>query len=936
MADSAHVQTKSQIPLASSRDITATLVQNPTSDDIANYNTALDPSVVSGKDNKLDLAAVDLNNEPIPLWYSKYGTGLDEAEIFYKTVLYSNGKQVVITGDQPYVFDIGPTVDLPPLEDEPSLDDEWHKNVVTDLIPIDTVIAPGVSTPAISTMSMYNMIREAQYMLFPVSSRHICKTSDGALHAVVSYDIDGLSRIIYLKSINGGATWTSTIVDNDDGCDYVLPSITCDSADGIHITWSRWKYVIGWTYWLYSGSDTPEGFTCISDDSSDMAYQRLLCGGVGSYSANYGTNAKHDHGYSMSGGGVVGGCHLVGTSTYSAVTCQGCGWHHTGVTTGDKSASSIPASKTLRVLRYNGFPHVLPVGIIVLFDTASLPTGYSRYSAQDGKFIFCSDSVGSLVGSTKHSHTFNISITGSYGSDLSWYFTSYTTAGAHSGSFTDNAANNSPPGYTVVLGEITSEQSSIPQHAIIMCDSNGLVDTSLPFTLKSGVGDELYDRYLIGGSSYASVTGSLAHGHGSKSWTSGQDCSTVGLYGTEVSHQSANECHAHSITFTCANSDHVLPYFAPHMYHADESLDISSMGNDIFYLHIDSIGNADSLVNITKFYDGIYQSFECTCLCDSSDVVHFLWVSRGINTTETNPRVCYKQMVAGVLGSIEYPTTADVACIYPSFDIDVNGHIHCAWGVTSSTAPKIQYCKRESSWGSVEDVDTTQYCGFPSNVVVDSLFNVYLQYSRWSDDETKISDVYYNKRSVGVGWGTPVNLSPGKLTNTYNQFPGQTYIDNKGNVVFTFTGKGYGSHTTVYHPVYRYLTAAGTLVPAAGDASDIFPDDDNEIIYPSVFWHTFPLVSSVYHNLPVAGMTFLYLYNIRGADYDTADIKFYSSPNALVGDVGSSGVGGSGEGDFSPGGVGAESLLQFESFRVTVRGYIGKTSFINEFGGYIV
>jgi len=70
MADSAHVQTKSQIPIASSRDITTTLVHNPTSDDISNYNTALDPSVVSGKDNKLDLAAVDLNNEPIPLWYS--------------------------------------------------------------------------------------------------------------------------------------------------------------------------------------------------------------------------------------------------------------------------------------------------------------------------------------------------------------------------------------------------------------------------------------------------------------------------------------------------------------------------------------------------------------------------------------------------------------------------------------------------------------------------------------------------------------------------------------------------------------------------------------------------------------------------------------------------------------------------------------------------
>jgi len=57
----------------------------------------------------------------------------------------------------------------------------------------------------------------------------------------------------------------STIVDPNDGINYISASITCDKHDGIHITFSREDNFISDTYWLYDGADTPTGFEAISD-----------------------------------------------------------------------------------------------------------------------------------------------------------------------------------------------------------------------------------------------------------------------------------------------------------------------------------------------------------------------------------------------------------------------------------------------------------------------------------------------------------------------------------------------------------------------------------------------------------------------------------------------------------------------------------------------
>jgi hypothetical protein len=363
-------------------------------------------------------------------------------------------------------------------------------------------------------------------------------------------------------------------------------------------------------------------------------------------------------------------------------------------------------------------------------------------------------------------------------------------------------------------------------------------------------------------------------------------------------------------------------------------LDLTIYGNDLFYRYINSAGVEDNPVNISQIYS-LYPSFSGTCLVDGSNDVHFLWLCGGISAVGNSYVVSYKKMTAGVLGArTDLTTLAGASMRAPTMDIDVNGDIHVMW-YNRTTDQSIEYRKFSGGvWGAVEVVDTAAYVGILSNIIVDKNCDVHITYGTWAD-VSEIKDILYRKRTSGV-WSAATNLSPGKATAGYNQFPGQCYLDNKGNVLITWSGKGYGAHTTVYHPVYRYITPAGTVVPAVGvDAVDMFPDDDHGIFYPTVFWHSYPLIDSVYSNLAVSGLTFMYLYDPHGASDEIVDLKFYSSEDALVGDSGSIGIGGSGSSDITPGGVSGESLLQQDVYTIGQRGYIGKSNTLTSTkGGY--
>lgn len=922
--DQAHVQTKMAQSLSESKEISAIIITNPTNDPVLNYRTAIDPALVSSKLIPVDQRVLDLASEPVPAWLSNYATGLNESEIWHKASIGPAGVQQVFVGDAPFVQDIGASVDLPAQSDD-NLSDDWHKNVVTDIASTNVIIAAAIQFPAITSW-LSGSLMQSQMILFPVSARHIVKTPDGSIHAVCSYIISGLSRVVYLKSTNGGEKWVATIVDNDDGQHYIMPSITCDKNNGIHITYTRNDLVTFPTYWLFCGGSTPDGFELVSG-AGGVGYHRLLGGEEGTTYPALGSDPDaynlHQHGASISGGEVNGSVDKLweGYGGDSAIF----GWHHTAHNTSIGNASSLPVSRSLKLLRYYGIPTSLPADIIVPFNS-DVPVGYSRYSDQDNYFIYCSDDVGTVVGALQHRHLVTYNFNGNQ------YCLSGGTSGSqvskcsheHSGSLYNSYASNNPPAYGLILGKVTSPLTVIAQNALLLLGSASLL-TSM--TSLSATGETLNGKHFVGKSTYSDLSGVLTHDHDDIvtsiiAPTSGGCNNRISLSGYNTQYATCSHTHNYNIAFNPYSN--LVSRIMPRTWRVDTQIDCTRHGNDLFYRYISPLGVQAAVVNISliKKY---YPSFEGVCLADGNDNLHFLWAAQGLNTNLGRARICYKKLTSGSLGARVDLTTSDNHMLYPSMDIDSQGDIHTAW-FNATTNQSLEYCKYSGgSWGAVENVDTDSYVGFPGNIITDKDCNVFLFYCKWTDAGTAIKEVFYRKRSVVTEiWSAATNLSPNKAASGYNQFSGQSFIDNKGNIVFIWSGKGYGAHTSVYHPVYRYITPAGTVVPAVGsEAVDLFPDDDTEMLYPNVFWHYYPVTDQVYQNLVVSGFTFLYLYNPRnGTDKDTADLMFYSSPDALVGDIGNAGSGGSGDSILNPSGVGAESILQQETYTITTKGHI--------------
>lgn len=945
MTDLAHVQTKAAVPMAESRNLSLVTIRNPTSEPISNYKTAIDPALIAGKILPVDQRMLELSGEPVPAWLSNYGTGVSKAEIFHKSSILSDGIQQVFVGDGPWVQDLGPVVDIPqpPDDDVPELIDiwdNWHKDVVTDLTANDVLMLADMVYPSIPYFATYATLYRSQHSLFPVSARHVVKTSDGVLHAVVAYAISGLSRIVYMKSENGGETWSSTIVDNNDGHHYVTPSITCDKNDGIHITYTRWDSVADYTYWLFAGSSTPSGFTLVSG-SGDIGYHRLLGCEDGSYYPTLGNDPDdynvHGHVFYASGGDtdtVANPLMLAEPlSTFPAVYI---GLHHNIYSWGTPTYPTIlPPSRSLKLLRYYGIPPSLPADIIVPFDT-SVPSGFTRYSAQDGYCVYCSDDVGTVLGLDQHRHqnTLNISgVTSVYNVEYYPWEVHTIYDHTHTCDVISGYTAINPYRQRVVFGKVDSSITTLAAHALLMCGNSSLAipDT----TLLSDVGGALNKRYLVGGSSYADLGGALEHGHsdynggtfgptpvGPQAWTAAGPLTFAGYD------------HSHIIHSSFSNESNYGSRIMPCIYHVDSSINMSTYGNDLFYRYISPEGTPATPVNISELHT-YFPSFEGVCLADGSDNLHFCWSAQGLNTNPDRSRISYRKMTGGSLGARVDLTTSDQHMLYPSMDIDKNGVIHAAW-FNATTMASIEYRQFASgSWSAIETVDNSNYVGYPSNIVADENGDVLLTYLKWSDNVTPIQDVMYRRRSSG-SWGSSYNLSPGKSAAGHHQFTSQIYIDNKKNIVVMWNGKGYGSHTGVYHPVYRIILPDDTVYPPlTGDATDLFPDDDNPIIYPVVFWHSFPLSDSVYQNLVSSGFTFVYLYNPRGTYGETADLRFFSSPTAMVGDVGSIGGGGIGSDDNFPGGVGGESVFEQESYSISVRGYLCKSYSTSPTGRYL-
>jgi len=204
---------------------------------------------------------------------------------------------------------------------------------------------------------------------------------------------------------------------------------------------------------------------------------------------------------------------------------------------------------------------VIPSGVILMFDAAqSAP--WSRYTVQDGNFIYGAADVSGTGGSATHTHgSVGYTVDASSGANT---LACVTCAG--SGSFnphthtvsgkTTASGDHTPPYMDVLLYQATTD-TTLPDGAIAMWDATP-ADTN--WTVNSGASQTFNGKFLRGTASYTGTPGgNSAHNHSNlSSATSG---SVEGAnYADQSTFGGATSNHTHTAVVSFGNSNNLPPY----------------------------------------------------------------------------------------------------------------------------------------------------------------------------------------------------------------------------------------------------------------------------------------------------------------------------------------------------------------------------------------
>jgi hypothetical protein len=320
------------------------------------------------------------------------------------------------------------------------------------------------------------------------------------------------------------------------------------ALDGIffeeHRQWQIASDAIGSmiVFWQ-DGTTIPAGWTCISCTSTSTFYERFPLGGPG-YGTTSGTSTHiHTAAGSVDPSGTVNTENNAGSPTASAGSTHG---HSYDPVIG--SETLLPAYRQLRVIQHNsaGTPALIPAQAILIFD-ATLPSGWTRYSALDDRYPRGENTITS-GGSNTHTHTITGS-TGSAGGSIvesrngGTRVTAADTTHTHVVNTSTVSANHEPP-YIEVLFATSSVATTTPMSAITLWSGEppaGWINRS------AEAGQPFFNRYIKGASSYGAMGGGENHEHTDMTTTSGQAVGTVDARSGVVG---SSDTHTHQISIT--------------------------------------------------------------------------------------------------------------------------------------------------------------------------------------------------------------------------------------------------------------------------------------------------------------------------------------------------------------------------------------------------
>ncbi|MDX1766031.1 MAG: hypothetical protein R3313_03705, partial [Candidatus Saccharimonadales bacterium] len=314
---------------------------------------------------------------------------------------------------------------------------------------------------------------------------------------------------------------------------------------------------VGRMLMLWDGASVPSGWTCVSCTSGDPFYQRLIRG-----DATYGgTGGTANHGHTASGSvDATTDAQPSRSKTPPPNEFHDNGHSHSFSPT-ILNASNLPSYRQLQIIRNNtsGEPGTLPAGVIGFFD-ATVPSGWTRYSAQDGRYIYGENTVGTNGGSNTHTHNVTGTTSAAAGSTVE-RVTNSTQADVadlshtHDGAGTSNASNHEPPYVEMYLGKLDADAAP-PDNLYTMWDDS----PPTGWDSKTDSGDALHQKYIKPANGYGTTAGNTTHTHTDSTYASGVPSATTTsrVAGTP---SGSDDQHTHTINVTNFSTDnHVAPY----------------------------------------------------------------------------------------------------------------------------------------------------------------------------------------------------------------------------------------------------------------------------------------------------------------------------------------------------------------------------------------
>lgn len=335
-------------------------------------------------------------------------------------------------------------------------------------------------------------------------------------------------------------------------------------------------------------STCPVGWTAMSTLNSGNYYIRGGTAAVGTT----GGSSSHTHSATITTGGPSK-TDSVGPQTSDNDNATAHNHTHTwsGIT---GSANNTPPYYDLVFCQATGIPQSLPTNYVGMFT--STPTGWTRFSALDNRFLRANTSAGGTGGTSTHSHsvsgTFPVTATMLADNGDNERQVSRNTH-THSFSMTSGTTSSLPAYSTLIFAKPNSPETLVDGQIAMMSTND---EPPLGWTRYTSL-----DNKMPYGSSTAETTGgSDTHTHTLPVVTTGSDSTSVSV-DTGNTRSAGETGHTHNTVATNTASANLLPpYYTMSFYQRKTDNTSKSLGSEVSSLRRLLISTPITATSITS------------------------------------------------------------------------------------------------------------------------------------------------------------------------------------------------------------------------------------------------------------------------------------------------------------------------------------------------